>query len=222
MFCPNCNQYIPDNSNFCNLCGSNLSGQPSAGKKLKFFKGPTDGGKSFAAIMTALMIFPATLSIALDMIIHIHDGWSTYVVATLITAWVIIVFPVLRITPAPVTALICLFSLFAYIAFIIGRKVEGAWFNEIILPLYAMAAIFISADSALIGAGKVKGLHFMSLLSVEAAIFFIVSEMIIDNFKFGEITLGWSAIIGCFCISAVALYEAINYSVNIAKKRRKK
>lgn len=223
MFCPYCNQVIPDDSNFCSRCGSVISPAEEAvnnNKKLKFFKGPSDGGKSYAAIMTALMVFPATLSVALDMIFHHSDGWCTYVVATLIAAWVVTVFPALRITPAPVTALICLFTILFYVAFLVGKRIEAAWFYEVGLPLFIIAAIFISIDSALIGAGKVTGLHFMSLISVEVSLFLVASEIVVDNFKFGEVTLGWSAILGCFCVSAVALYEALSYSLNLLKKRR--
>ncbi len=223
MFCPYCNQVIPDDSKFCSRCGSVISYDEkteSNNKKLKFFKGPSDGGKSYAAIMTALMVFPATLSVALDMIFHYSDGWCSYVVATLIAAWVVTVFPALRITPAPVTALICLFSMLAYLAFLVGKRIEAAWFYEVGLPLFIVAAIFISVDSALIGSGKVKGLHFMSLLSVEVSLFLVASEFVVDNFKFGEVTLGWSAILSCFCISAVALYEAVSYSLNLLKKKR--
>ena len=223
MFCPHCNQAIPDGSKFCSCCGGVIpyTATPAETNKFKFFKGPTDGGKSYAAIMTALMVLPATLSIALDMIFHHSDGWSSYVVATLIAGWVVIVFPALRITPAPVTALICLFSLLAYIAFLVGKSDQATWFYQVGLPLFIVAAIFISVDSALLGAGKVKGLHFMSLLSIEVSLFFIASEIAIDAYKFGMIELGWSAVIACFCISAVALYEAISYSVNIKKKKRK-
>lgn len=223
MFCPYCNQSIPDNAKFCSCCGSIISPDPvpAESKKFKFFKGPSDGGKSYAAIMTALMVFPATLSIALDMIFHHSDGWSTYVVATVIVGWIVTVFPALRITPAPVSALICLFSILAYVAFLVGKRIEASWFYQVGLPLFIVAAIFISIDAALLGSGKIKGLHFMSLLSVEVALYFVASEIAVDIFKFGTITLGWSAILCCFCISAVALYEAVSYSVSLRKKKRK-
>ncbi len=222
MQCPNCGRIIPDNSYFCNGCGANLSSvqpQPSA-KKSSFFKGPTNGAKSYAAIMTALMVFPATLCVALDLIFDKNNGWCTYVVGALIVAWIVSVFPALRITPAPLTALICLFSILAYLAYIIGRTGEITWFYKVGLPLFILAAIFISIDAALLGAGKLKGLHALSIVSLEIAAYLVAIEATVDSLLFNMITIRWSAILACFFISAVALFEAIQYAIKLSKNKK--
>lgn len=158
MQCPKCNNTIPDNSKFCNSCGANLTASPTPkNKKFQFFKGPSDGGKGYAAIMTALMVFPATLCVAIDLVFHKNDGWCTYVVGAIIVAWIVSVFPALRITPAPITALICMFSALSYVAYIIGKTGQIHWFYKVGLPLFILATIFISVDATLIGAGKFKG-----------------------------------------------------------------
>lgn len=223
MQCPNCNSIIPDNSKFCGNCGSNLASPPvqPANKKPAFFKGPTDGGKGYAAVMTALMVFPATLCIALDLVFHKNDGWCTYVVGALIVAWIVSVFPVLRITPAPVTALICLFSVLSYVAYIIGKTGHIFWFYKVGLPLFILAAIFISVDAALLGAGKLKGLHALSLVSVEIAVYLIAIEATVDMLLFNMVTIRWSAIVACFFISAVALFEAFQYVIKLMKKNKR-
>ncbi|MBR6532048.1 MAG: zinc ribbon domain-containing protein [Clostridia bacterium] len=223
MQCPNCESIIPDNSNFCGACGANLSSPPTQpeNKKFTFFKGPTDGGKGYAAVMTALMVFPATLCIALDLIFHKNDGWCTYVVGALIVTWIVSVFPVLRLTPAPVTALICLFSVLSYVAYIIGKTGQIYWFYKVGLPLFILAALFISIDAALLGAGKLKGLHALSLVSVEIAVYLIAIEATVDTLLFNMVTIRWSAIAACFFISAVALFEAFQYVIKLMKKNKR-
>lgn len=221
MQCPNCNHTNPDNSNFCSGCGANLTSAPSTtNKKFTFFKGPTDGGKGYAAVMTALMVFPATLCIALDLVFHKNDGWCTYVVGALIVAWIVSVFPALRLTPAPVTALICLFSVLAYVAYIIGKAGQIFWFYKVGLPLFILAAVFISVDAALLGAGKLKGLHALSLVSIEIAVYLIAIEATVDMLLFNMVTIRWSAIVACFFISAVALFEAFQYVIKLMKKNK--
>lgn len=221
MQCPNCNHTNPDNSNFCSGCGANLTSAPqTANKKFTFFKGPTDGGKGYAAVMTALMVFPATLCIALDLVFHKNDGWCTYVVGALIVAWIVSVFPALRVTPAPVTALICLFSVLSYVAYIIGKTGEIYWFYKVGLPLFILAAVFISVDAALIGAGKLKGLHTLSLVSVEIAVYLVAIEATVDMLLYNMITIRWSAIVACFFISAVAFFEAFQYVIKLIKKNK--
>lgn len=222
MQCPNCNSIIPDNSKFCGNCGADLASPPTKkeNKSFAFFKGPTDGAKGYAAVMSALMVFPAALCIALDLVFHKNDGWCTYVVGALIVTWIVSVFPALRITPAPVTALICLFSVLSYVAYIIGKTGQIFWFYKVGLPLFILAALFISIDAALIGSGKLKGLHLLSVVSVEIAVYLIAIEATVDMLLFNMVTIRWSAIVSCFFISAVALFEAFQYVIRLMKKNK--
>lgn len=220
MLCPYCKQKILDSSKFCPECGSVIVIEAETPKKKPRIKGPSAFGKGFSAIATALMVFPATLSVAIDLVFHHSDGWSAYVVGALIVAWLCSVFPALRITPAPVSALIAMFSVLAYISFIISKNAQLTWLYKVGLPLFILAAIFIAADAAMLSSGKIKGLHFLSVLSVEIAIFFVAIEATVDTLLFNMITLRWSIIVACFFISAVALFEAIQYSLKLLKNRK--
>ncbi len=241
MICNKCGSAVPDGNVFCGQCGNPLPSpeQPSQSQdapsrrrakpaekpvevkteKERFFKSPGKGSKGFAALMTALMVFPATFCIALDTAISRSDGWSLYVVGALIVAWVVIVLPILDVTPAPVTALICFFAIVGYIFFVAGRlgKMENIY--EVGLPLMVLFALFIAVDSALMGSGKLKGLHAFSVIALQSAIYFVVIESVWDNHMRGEVDLDWSLIYGCFFVSAIALAEAINYVIKINKKK---
>ncbi len=241
MICNKCGSNVPDGNAFCGQCGTPLPGyqqQPRPQQaapqrrakpaeapvevkteKEKFFKKPGKGSKSFAAIMTALMVFPATMSVALDMIFQRSDGWCLYVVGALFVAWMVIVFPALDVTPAPVTALICFFSVIGYIFFIAGRSGNLDELYKVALPLMVLFAFFIALDSALIGSKKLKGLHAFSLIALQSAVYIVAIEAIFDNYKRGEVDLRWSLIYACFFASAIALAEAISYIIKINRKK---
>lgn len=236
MFCNKCGSQVPDGNAFCGKCGAQMPAQQhqpnpqqfrqssrpereaSKSGRESFFKVPGRGSKSFAAIMTALMVFPATFCVALDMVFQRSDGWCLYVVGALLAAWMVVVYPALNITPAPVTALISFFSVVGYIFFVIGRLGFLERIYKVALPLMILAAVFIALDSALIGAGKLKGMHVFSFISLQCAVYLVAIEATLDNLAFGEINLRWSMIIGCFFVSAIALFEAVNYVVKINKK----
>lgn len=236
MFCNKCGSQVPDGNAFCGKCGAQMPAQQhqpnpqqfrqssrpereaaKSGRE-SFFKVPGRGSKSFAAIMTALMVFPATLCVAIDMVFQRSDGWCLYVVGALLAAWMVIVYPALNVTPAPVTALISFFSVIGYIFFVIGRLGYLEAIYKTALPLMILAAVFIALDSSLIGAGKLKGMHAFSFVSLQCAVYLVAIEATIDNLRRGEIDLRWSLIFGCFFVSAIALFEAVNYVIKINKK----
>ena len=86
------------------------------------------------------------------------------------------------------------------------------------LPMFILTAAFIAIDVALIGGKKIKGLHVLSLLSLECAIYLVSWEAIIDQLKFGAIDLGWSLILSCGFISVIAVLEAFSYVGRLNKK----
>lgn len=233
MFCNKCGNAVPNGNAFCGVCGTPLPVQqpqqsnqssnqqpqtaPQKGRN-GFLKAPGKGSKSFAAIMTALMVFPATFCVAIDMVFQRSDGWCLYVVGALLAAWMVIVYPALNITPAPVTALISFFSVVGYIFFVIGRLGFLEKLYKVALPLMILAAVFIALDSALMGAGKLKGLHAFSFISLQCALYLVAIEATLDNLAWGTVKLRWSLIVGCFFVSAIALFEAVNYVAKINKK----
>ncbi|MBO5858375.1 MAG: zinc ribbon domain-containing protein [Clostridia bacterium] len=232
MFCKNCGAQIPSGNAFCGNCGapaqqSNPNNatpvnatpvQSSSNNNGGFFKMPSKGSKGFAAIASALMVLPASLCGVIDLLVHRNDGWSFYVIGALMVMWMVTVYPVLNITPAPVTAMISFFSVVAYILFVIGRIGFAERLYKIVVPLLILLAVFVAIDSALAGAGKLKGLHAVSLISLEGVLYLMAVEATIDNLATGEINLRWSLILACFFVSAIALAEAVNYVIRINKK----
>jgi len=220
MYCSKCGKQLPDGVTICPDCDPVVVEQVSPVKEEKqsFFKAPGKGSKSYAAILTALMVFPASICVAIDIAFDKYDYWFGYVVGAMIVAWVIMVLPVLKITPPAVTTLICFGSIVGYTYFILSKTDMFDWLPRFVLPLFILAAAFISMDIALIGGRKIKGLHIFSLLSLQSAAYLIFWEIAWDNFRRGEIDLQWSLILACGFISVVAVLEAFNYVFKINKK----
>lgn len=219
MYCSKCGKQLPEGTTVCNDCDpvvvTQVNPQP---QKESFFKSPGKGSKSYAALFTALLVFPATICTAIDIAFDKYDYWFGYVVGALIVTWVIAVLPVLRITPPAVTAMICFGSIICYTYYIMSKTDWFDWLPEFMLPMFILTAAFIALDVALIGGKKIKGLHVLSLLSLECALYLVSWEVIFDNMKYGTIELGWSLILSCGFISVIAVLEAFSYVGRINKK----
>ena len=219
MYCSKCGKQLPEGTTVCPDCTvvEAVPVQPES-KKESLFKAPGKGSKSYAALFTALLVFPATICTAIDIAFDKYDYWFGYVVGALVVTWVISVLPVLKITPPAVTALICFGSVICYTYYIVSKTGWFDWLPKFLLPMFILTAAFIAIDVALIGSKKITGLHILSLLSLECALYLISWEVILDNIKFGTIDLGWSLILSCGFISVVAVLEAFSYVGKINKK----
>ncbi|MBQ3006447.1 MAG: hypothetical protein IJD78_02695 [Clostridia bacterium] len=219
MYCSKCGKQLPEGVTVCNDCEpvvvTQVHPQP---EKESFFKAPGKGSKSYAALFTALLVFPATICTAIDIAFDKYDYWFGYVVGALIVTWVIAVLPVLKITPPAVTAMICFGSIICYTYYIMSKTEWFDWLPEFMLPMFILTAAFIALDVALIGGKKIKGLHVISLLSLECALYLVSWEVIVDNMKYGTIDLGWSLILSCGFISVIAVLEAFSYVGRINRK----
>lgn len=219
MYCSNCGTRIPDGTTVCPNCTPTpVTPEPETNSKFSFFKSPGKMSKSYAALFTAFLVFPAAICVAVDVAFDKYDYWFGYVVGALLVTWVVSVLPVLKITPPAVTALICFGAITGYVYYILSKTDWFDWLPEFVLPMFVLTAAFIAIDSALIGSKKIKGLHILSLFSLEGALYLVAWEVIIDQLKYGAIDLGWSLILSCGFISVVAVLEAFAYVGRINKK----
>lgn len=221
MYCSKCGRQLPDGVTVCPSCDPAPQVQAEVvnnQQKQKLFKAPDKFSKSYAALFTALLVFPATICTAIDLAFDKYDYWFGYVVGALIVTWVCAVLPSLRVTPPFVTALICFGAIVGYVFFIVHKTGHFQWLSKFALPMFILTAAFIAMDVALIGAKRIKGLHILSLLSGQAALYLVALEVTIDNWANGVIDLKWSLILACGFISIIAVLEAFSYIGRIYKK----
>lgn len=219
MYCSKCGEQLPDGTVNCPACDPIIvNSQPQAQTKEPFFRPAGKGSKSYAALFSALLVFPATICTAIDLAFDRYDYWFGYVVGALIVTWVIAVLPVLKITPPFATAMICFASIVGYTIYIAYKSGHFEWLSGFILPMFILTAAFIAVDVSLIGSKRIKGLHIFSLLSLESAAYLVCLEATLDNAFNGVVDLKWSLILACGFISVIAVLEAFSYIGRINKK----
>lgn len=223
MYCSKCGKQLPEGTTVCPACDpqpveAEVVYSPQKQPQQKLFNAPGKGAKSYAALFTALLVFPATICIAIDFVFHKHDYWFGYVVGALMVTWVIAVLPALRITKPLVTGIIIFGSIMAYIWYIAQKSGHMEWLSHFMLPMLVLTAAFIALDVSLIGGKKIKGFHIFSLLALEGALYLVCLEATLDNWLKGAIDLRWSVIIACGFVSVIAVMEAFSYVARINKK----
>lgn len=220
MYCPKCGKQLPEGSDVCIECGPvNANTQVVYKPQTKFFNPPSKAAKSFAAIFSACLVFPASICTVIDFLFHKHDYWFDIVVGALMVAWVIFVYPALKITKPVVNGIVIFGAIMAYTLYLAYKTGQEEWLTEFTMPLIVMTAGMIALDVALIGGKHVKGLHIFSLLAIESAVYFVALDAMIDNLRNEPIELTWSIIIGCVFVSIVAFAEAFSYVGRVYKKK---
>lgn len=218
MYCSKCGRQLPEGVTVCPDCSGDAPQVKAEKVSEPVLKAPGKFSKSYAAIFTALLVFPASICIAVDLVFDKYDYWFGYVVGALAVVWVLSVFPILRITPPLVTALICFGSIMCYVFYIASKTGHFIGFSKVALPMFVLTAFFIALDVALIGGQKIRGLHIFSFLSLESALYLICLEATLDNLWHGAIDLKWSVIAACGFISVIAVMEAFSYVGRINRK----
>ena len=164
MYCSKCGRQLPEGVTVCPDCSGDAPQVKAEKVSEPVLKAPGKFSKSYAAIFTAFLVFPASICIAGDLVFDKYDYWCGYVVGALLVVWVCAVLPVMRVTPPLVTSLICFTVIIGYIFFIFNRTGHMIWLYKLLLPMFIVSAAFVAMDAAVIGS-KVKGLHIFSLLS---------------------------------------------------------
>ena len=107
MYCSNCGKQLPEGTTVCPYCSPAQTTPVQSTENKKYgLKSTGKLSKSYAALFTAFLVFPASICIAIDLSFHKYDYWFGYVVGALVVTWVIGVLPFLKITPPFATAMI--------------------------------------------------------------------------------------------------------------------
>lgn len=223
MFCTKCGAVVDGKTGVCPKCGAceREDSKKKAGvQKPKAHLGKaTKSAKSYAVIFSALMVFPAMICTVVNILNPGNGFWAGYVLGAIAVAWVFLVLPVLRITPAPVTAGICFVTVALYLLYI--AKMQGliTWYYSYAVPICLVICAMVALTSSLISRKIATGVHIPALLSFETAVFLIFIEALYDYNTIGHIELRWSLITMCVFVSITVVCEAVAYVIRLNSKK---
>ncbi len=223
MFCTKCGAVIDESTGKCPNCETserhdNVSGKRNS--KIKAHLGKASNtAKSYAVIFTALMVFPAMICTVVNILNPGERFWAGYVLGAIAVAWAFLVLPVLKVTPAPVTAGICFVVLALYLLYIAKMQGVISWYYSYAVPLCAVICALVALTTGLISKKIATGLHIPALLSAEAAVFLMFIEGLHDLNTHGHLDLRWSLITMCVFVSIAVVCEAIAYVIRLNSKQ---
>ena len=219
MICQRCGKDIPNERGFCPECGNKLDDIPFVEaqrvdenghefRKSDFWRMPSRSSKNYAALLTALLVFPASIITAIDLSFHKYDFWFGYVVGFLFVIWVCAVLPALKLMPPVATGAVCFLSVVGYAFYIMKKSDHLIWLYQRVLPLFILFALLLAVDVALIGSGKLSKFASLALIFFEIGIYIIAIELTAA----GSLTnLHWSPILSCGFIIVAAVFLAFAY-----------
>ena len=243
MFCKKCGAAVSDGDAFCPKCGTRVEKEetvtpvsynesnsehteeqtaPAKEIKEKFLTAPTKSGKSYAVIFTALTLIPAIFVLMIDYVANLAVDWpaTKYVVGALVVIWICSVLPVVRITPAPVTAIICFASVTLYAMFVI-KEIDGSmeWFTVFALPLIMILAVFIGLDSAL-AANKIATSLMPGIVAAEAAVYSFIFGILWSHYYDDAVYMPRiSVVFACGFLMLSVILAAMGYVKMINRKK---
>ena len=242
-YCEKCGNMMADDSLFCPKCGTRVEKEetvtpvsynesnsehteeqtaPAKEIKEKFLTAPTKSGKSYAVIFTALTLIPAIFVLMIDYVANLAVDWpaTKYVVGALVVIWICSVLPVVRITPAPVTAIICFASVTLYAMFVI-KEINGSmeWFTVFALPLIMILAVFIGLDSAL-AANKIATSLMPGIVAAEAAVYSFIFGILWSHYYDDAVYMPRiSVVFACGFLMLSVILAAMGYVKMINRKK---
>ena len=205
----------------------------------RFEKKKAEGNKKskgYAAIASALIVFPAILCLLIDYLgapefiqkwfpdlvpEFLQTGnmfWSAYMIGFFMCVWMIVVLPILRPKRPAVTVCICLSVVSVYMLLLSYINDNVSWYDKFVLPVSLMVIISSAILTVLISYKIIKDGHVVTAIGAQIAMLIVATEVLFDlNFK-SEISLRGSLIIAVIIVGALLLYEAIYYTARLHKK----
>ncbi len=247
MFCPNCGTQIADGTVICPSCNTQLSSSigksaPPERSRPTYVSedsqpvGATENskGKGYAAIATALMLFPTLICLVADYLgppeilqrwfpssEWAQPGvitWSAYLLGAIMCLWMLFVLPAIKPKKPLATILLCVSVITLYQFFLAYINNGTGLYVKYILP----AGLIITLSSAILSillAYKIipKG-HTLSAIAVEAGLVSVGLEILFDVQRTQQVDLRWSLIFATTAVCVVGFYEAVSYAIRINKK----
>lgn len=191
-------------------------------------------GKGYAAIATALMVFPTLICLVADYIgppeflqswfpgsQWAQSGiitWSAYLLGAVMCLWMLFVLPAIKPKKPLTTILVCVAVITLYQFFLAYINNGTGLYVKYILPAGLLVTLSSAVLSILLAYRVIPKGHTPSAIAVEAAFVSVGLEILFDVQRTQQVDLRWSLIFATAAISIVGIFEAVSYAVRINKK----
>ncbi len=241
MVCNNCGASIAYGSKFCPACGEAIAVQdtqppvqqpeynpggaydvppayaqpiqPSAKERGKA------RSRSYAAIASALFVFPTLICFVLDYIRDDALTWSPYSFGIFMCLWMFTVLPAVKPKHPALTVTICFGAITLYLIALSLLDNAALWYTGYTLPIALMLTVSSAVISLLASYKVLKGIHILTAVSIQSGLLLCGIESVFDIQRRGVISLRWSLLTAVAAISAAAICEAVAYAARANSKR---
>lgn len=250
MYCNNCGKKVDDGIAVCPDCNTRLPSDivkvPSQAQQPLYAehsaqdvsKNGNPKAKGYAAIVSALLAFPALICLVIDylgappFVIKVLDffgvtvdrfqqgnmSWSLYLIGFIMCIWMATVLPALKPKRPALTVCFCLVAISLYMLLLAFINDGAEWYTQWVLPIFLMITLSSAILSILISYKVIKGKHIAVAIGVQAALLSVGFEIVGDMNIHGEVNLRASLIAAVAVIGLLIIYEAVDYAVRVNKK----
>lgn len=197
-YCVNCGVELEKGAKKCPLCGTEVINPNEINEEHVHsypVYSPTPKAKikksTVVSLITLILLLPDFLTTLCDYSINHSITWSAYVMASLLCAYLFIVFPILFGKHGAACTVLMAADILGFLLFI-ERKTNGAWFLSFALPIVTVIAVFIAIMTLLGKEKKISPLTSVSISMIFAGLFCLLIEFLINiTFKV-RTSLAWS------------------------------
>ena len=222
--CINCGVELEEGLKQCPLCGKN-QGDP-ADVKVETSNYPSDiihlhktETRKHIWELTGIIAFSGiAVCTIVDLVIGKGIKWSLFADVSIISAWSILTFILLKIRKPwiLITGLSATVLLMLLMFDLISAKAD--WFIPVGLPITLAAVFFVCLVVILYQYTRFKGFYILAIIFLSVAGFCILTEVILDKYVKGLIDLRWSLLAAVSILPIALVLFYVHYRMKKGNK----
>ncbi|MGM9603801.1 MAG: DUF6320 domain-containing protein [Faecousia sp.] len=155
MYCMNCGVKLGEGEEKCPLCGlrayhPDLERTPGPSLYPREWHAPEAERSSWRYLLTVFFIVAVSACLLVDLLLEDSVTWSGFVLAGLLTGYVLLVLPLWFARPNVVVFLGIDFTAVGLMLLYIDLAVQGGWFLSLAFPVTAMYGALVTGFAAIV------------------------------------------------------------------------
>lgn len=230
-YCVHCGVSLEASERACPLCGTEVINprQPFDERARRPYPSRLDPitervNRQFIATLISIgLLFPAILTVVIDLTYSGHLDWSLIAAGALLMVWIWVCPYFLLKKPTFLKVVIpSILALMLFLLLIDSLYLKLDWFLELALPLVLLSgALFVSVGSAIIRR-VFRGFSIPAAILIAIGLLVVGIEIITEQYAYGRISVSWSLFIllPCLAMAGVVLSVARRQKVHDEIRKR--